>query len=67
MEEFGRAVGEWTGVTVRLEDPGLRVLRVTQDLTLQAVRQRVEETALSVGAQVRWIGDTAVVSRSAVR
>lgn len=63
MEEFGRTVASWTGWVVRLEDPELRVLRVTQDLTLAEARQRMEEAALVLGARVTWKGDTAVVSR----
>jgi transmembrane sensor len=67
MEEFSRTVASWTGWVVRLEDPELRVLRVTQDLTLAEARQRMEEAALVLGARVTWKGDTAVVSRGGGR
>jgi transmembrane sensor len=67
MEEFSRTVASWTGWVVRLEDPELRVLRVTQDLTLAMARQRMEEAALVLGARVEWKGDTAVVSRGGSR
>lgn len=63
MEQFSRTVSEWTGLVVRLEDPGLRVLRVNQDVTLAEARQRLEEAATVLGARVEWKGDTAVVSR----
>ena len=63
MEEFSRTVSAWTGLVVRLEDPGLRVLRVNQDVTLAEARQRLEEAATVLGARVEWKGDTAVVSR----
>jgi transmembrane sensor len=67
MEEFCRTVSSWTGWVVRLDDPELRVLRVTQDLTLAEARQRFEEAARLLGAGVRWSGDTAVVSMNGGR
>lgn len=65
--EFVEAVSAWSGLVVRLDDGGLRDMRVTQDMALGEVRQRLEETALILGARVQWVGDTAVVSRGGGR
>lgn len=61
LDRVSAELMRWYGVKVRFEDPALEARRLTADFAGDPVREVMDVIALALGAEVAWMGDTAVV------